>query len=70
MFIGEMEQFLIPLCKNKNIYKTALAYYYKRNFTYIEIGDGDELRKNHDFTEIAYFYRDIFEIFNKFKRRE
>ncbi len=53
--------------QNKNIYKTALAYYYKRNFTYIEIGDGDELWKNHDFTEIAYFYRDIFEIFNKFK---
>lgn len=53
--------------QNKNIYKTALAYYYKRNFTYVENGDGDELWKNKDFSEIAYSYNDIFKILNKFK---
>lgn len=53
--------------QNKNIYKTALAYYYKRNFIYVEIGDGDELWKNKDFSEIAYTYKDMFKILNKFK---
>lgn len=29
--------------KNQHLYLAALRYYYKRNFTYIELGDGDEL---------------------------
>jgi len=32
--------------KNRNIYFAALTHYYNSNFTYIEIGDGDELWKN------------------------
>jgi hypothetical protein len=31
--------------RNENLYFTALNYYYKENFTYIEIGDGDEREK-------------------------
>ena len=29
--------------KNETIYNGALKYYLKNNFTYIELGDGDEL---------------------------
>ena len=55
------------LMPNKNVYKTALAYYYRRGFTYIEVGDGDELWKNRNYSDIAYMYNDIFKILNKFK---
>lgn len=51
---------------NNNIYKAALNYYYENDFTLIELGDGDELWKNKDCLDIAYFYRDIFEILKKF----
>lgn len=32
--------------KNQNLYFAALTHYYNENYTYIEIGDGDELWKN------------------------
>ena len=37
------------LLPNRNIYITALKYYLKNNYTYIEVGDGDELWKNKNF---------------------
>lgn len=55
------------LIANKNIYKTALSYYYRRGFTYVEVGDGDELWKNSNYSDIAYVYNDVFKILNKFK---
>ena len=57
------------LLPNRNIYITALKYYLKNNYTYIEVGDGDELWKNKNFNEIAYFYDDIYKLFNKFKSK-
>ena len=48
------------LLSNRNIYITALKYYLRNNYTYIEIGDGDELWKNRNYNEIAYFYDDIY----------
>lgn len=54
------------LMGNKNIYVAALNYYYKENFTLIEVGDGDELWKNSSFRDIAYNYKDIFQMLNKF----
>ena len=32
--------------KNQNLYFAALRYYYREGFTYIELGDGDELWEN------------------------
>ena len=29
--------------KNEKIFESALRYYYINNFTYIELGDGDEM---------------------------
>lgn len=54
---------------NRNIYKAALRYYYNKNFCLIELGDGDELWKNKNFDQIAYNYNDIFEILNKFNKK-
>lgn len=58
------------LMPNRNIYKTALNYYYKNGFTYVEGGDGDELWKNRNCADIAYSHNDIFKILNKFKAKE
>ncbi|MGL5379581.1 metallophosphoesterase [Clostridium sp.] len=57
------------LLPNKNIYKTAISYYFRNGFTYVEVGDGDELWKNKNFNDIAYIYEDIFKILNKFKEK-
>ena len=58
------------LLNNRNIYLTALRYYLRNNFTYVEVGDGDELWKNRDFTEIAYAYESVFRVFNKFSKKD
>ena len=52
--------------KNRNIYYAALTYYFNRNFTYIEIGDGDELWKNKEFSEIVREYGDVFRLISRF----
>lgn len=54
------------LRQNRNIYKAALGFYYENGYTLIELGDGDELWKNVDCLDIAYTYKDIFAIMNKF----
>lgn len=58
------------LIGNKNIYKAALNFYYKEEFTLIEVGDGDELWKNKNCRDIAYNYKDIFNIYNRFNNDE
>ncbi len=37
---------------NQNLFFAALQYYYQRKFTYIELGDGDELWENRKLEEI------------------
>lgn len=55
------------LYPNVNIYLTALRYYYNNNYTYIEVGDGDELWKFSDFNSIVEAHRDEYQILEKFK---
>jgi UDP-2,3-diacylglucosamine pyrophosphatase LpxH len=52
--------------KNQNLYFVALSHYYKEKFTYIEIGDGDELWKNNNFSDIKQEYSNIFWVLSKF----
>lgn len=52
--------------RNQNIYFAALNYYYNENFTYIEIGDGDELWENHRFEDIIQAHSDAFWLLSKF----
>lgn len=45
---------------NQNLFFHALDYYYKNAFTYIEIGDGDELWENKRFEDIRCAHSNIF----------
>lgn len=55
--------------KNELLYFAALKYYYKHTFTYIELGDGDELWENHSFHAITQTYPDSFAMLSKFHLR-
>lgn len=51
---------------NQNIYLAALNYYNNRNYTYIEIGDGDELWENCGLCDIMQAHSDVFGLLSKF----
>ena len=51
---------------NKHIFFHALRDYYEKDFTYFELGDGDELWENRYFDSIFESYKDIYELLKKF----
>lgn len=51
---------------NQNLLYTALKHYNDNKFTYIELGDGDELWKNRDFIDIRQTYSNIFKMLRYF----
>lgn len=55
---------------NRPIFTAALKYYYSNQFTYIELGDGDELWENRRFTDIYHTHREIYDIFYEFHQRD
>lgn len=52
--------------KNRNTFYAALNQYYKNNFTYIELGDGDELWDIKHMSDIVGSNKDIFRLLSKF----
>lgn len=52
--------------KNQNLYFAALTHYYNENYTYIELGDGDELWKNKKLSDIIYVHSHAFWLLRKF----
>lgn len=54
--------------KNRNIYEHALKYYLKNDFTYIELGDGDELWENKKFKNIFEAHKNIFGLLVQFQK--
>ncbi len=52
--------------KNQNIFFAALTYYYHNKYTYIEIGDGDELWENKKFLDILNMHKDAFWLLSRF----
>lgn len=52
--------------KNKNIVEAALAYYYDRNFIYIELGDGDDMWEVKNYQDILDVNIDIFKLLKKY----
>lgn len=56
------------LISNRNIYFAALRHYYNEGYTLIEAGDGDELWKNKNFIDIAYNYKGVFRMLNRFNK--
>lgn len=55
---GSNDNFL----KNENAYLAALEYYYKNNFCYIEVGDGDELWENRCLKQIKETHEKVFSL--------
>jgi UDP-2,3-diacylglucosamine pyrophosphatase LpxH len=51
---------------NKQIFLYALQHYFDQGYTYIEIGDGDELWENKNFDDIKSTYSNIFELMSRF----
>lgn len=46
--------------KNANSYFAALQYYYQYGYTYIEVGDGDELWENRKLSQITEIHSNVF----------
>ena len=46
--------------KNQNIYFSALMNYYEKGYTYIELGDGDELWENKRMKDISEIHNNVF----------
>lgn len=52
--------------KNQTLYTAALQHYFQAGFTYIELGDGDELWENHDLQSILEAHSNIFQLLARF----
>ena len=53
---------------NQNLFFAALTYYYERGYTYIELGDGDELWENRSIDVIIQTHSDAFWLMSQFYR--
>lgn len=54
---------------NQHLFWAALNYYYEYKFTYIELGDGDELWENRDMKDIVQVHSNIFWLMSKFYKK-
>jgi len=54
--------------KNRNIFIAALNHYYDEDYTYIELGDGDELWENTMLSDIMHIHKDTFWLLSKFHK--
>lgn len=52
--------------KNQNIFNSALKYYYNNDFTYIELGDGDDMWEVTNYKEIVDEHLESFKEMKKF----
>lgn len=52
--------------KNQHLYFSALQHYYQNGFTYIELGDGDELWENRKIEQIIEVHNNVFWLLSKF----
>ena len=55
---------------NQNLFFAALQYYNRRNFIYIELGDGDELWENRDLQEIVRIHSNQFWLMGEFYKKQ
>jgi UDP-2,3-diacylglucosamine pyrophosphatase LpxH len=52
--------------QNNNLFFFALSQYYKEGFTYIEVGDGDEMWEVKNFADIREAHSNVFWLMRKF----
>lgn len=55
--------------KNQHLYISALKHYYQNGFTYLELGDGDELWENRRMEPIIEVHGDVFTLLTKFSKQ-
>jgi len=55
--------------KNERTFLEALAYYYRRGFSYFEVGDGDELWQNRRFADVRDAHRPVFDLLHRFNQQ-
>lgn len=58
--------FADDFANNRNIYFHALQDYYKKGFTYCELGDGDELWENISFKEVFEAHQNVYDLMKLF----
>ena len=58
--------FADDFANNRNIYFHALNHYYREGFTYIELGDGDELWENISFDSIFEAHKNVYQLLRRF----
>lgn len=56
--------------KNQHLYLAALRYYYRHGYTYIELGDGDELWENRNMEQIKEIHSDVFWQLSRFYEKD
>lgn len=54
--------------KNQHLYFAALRHYYSHQFTYIELGDGDELWENRSLSAIREIHSNVFWLLSLFEK--
>ncbi len=58
--------FADDFANNRNTFYHALQHYYNNGFTYLELGDSDELWENRSFKTIFYAHKNIFDLMKLF----
>lgn len=53
---------------NRDLFLHALGHYWREGYTYVEVGDGDELWKNRHFTDIRRAHGPVFDLLHRFGR--
>ncbi|WP_438710879.1 metallophosphoesterase [Aquimarina muelleri] len=61
--------FADDFANNRNIYFHALKYYYNEDYTYCELGDGDELWENLNFETIFRAHKNVYELLQLFYQK-
>lgn len=56
--------------KNQHLYFAALTHYYNNNYTYIELGDGDELWENRNMKQIKEIHSNVFWLLSLFHEQK
>lgn len=51
---------------NKALFLRALAHYWRESYTYVEVGDGDELWMNYGFTAVRQAHGEVFDLLHQF----
>jgi predicted phosphodiesterase len=62
--------FADDFANNRNIYFHALKHYYNNDFTYCELGDGDELWENLSFEPILGAHKNVYMLMKQFHEQE